>query len=321
MRGSSEAGLGNRSGDARDLGGGIPSRKEAYAYLCRMLVRFACRKRRKVEEVLLRAYLRCTTRPSWALTARLPATYLANDHLYDLPTSRAHARVLGTMATQYASADRPPPQAAPGGPPGLGSRRIDGPRRPRREAWGLSRQRRRRGHPVPIHVPREAHLRELPATSPETSDGIVPPLLCKASTPTTGRSTTRWPRCWRSCAWRSSPRRACGAATTTAWRRARTAACSARCSVAGTSTGAHAERVDRFHCEIRAPYLNCHRPCLFAPVETDAKGSSASPTGRPTSEPRARRRKRCRRPSATCTRRASQPPAPSALRPIHGNHP
>ena len=185
----------------------------------------------------MRAYLRCTTRPPWAQTERLLATYLANGHLHDLSRSRAYARVLGTKVARYASAERPPPQAAPGGPPGLSSRRIDSPRRLRKRHGGLSHQRRRGGHPVPVHVPRGAHLRELPAAGPETSDGIVPPLLCKASTPTTGRSTTRWPRCWRSCAWRSSPRRACGAATTTAWRRARTAACSARCSVAGTLSG------------------------------------------------------------------------------------
>lgn len=30
--------------------------------------------------------------------------------------------------------------------------------------------------------------------------------------------------------------------------------------------------VDRFHREIRADYLNYHRPCLFGHVETDAKG-------------------------------------------------
>ena len=115
-----------------------------------MLVRFAYRKRRKAEEMLLRAYLRCTTRPSWAQTAWLLATYLANGHLYDLPTSRAHARVLGTMAAQYASADRPPPQAAPGGPPGLSSRRIDGPRRPRKRHGCLSHQRRRRATRYPF---------------------------------------------------------------------------------------------------------------------------------------------------------------------------
>ena len=52
------------------------------------------------------------------------------------------------------------------------------------------------------------------------------------------------------------------------------------------------------------------RPCLLAPVETDAKGSSASPTGWPTSAYRARCRKRCRRPSATCARSASGSPPP-----------
>ena len=73
---------------------------------------------------------------------------------------------------------------------------------------------------------------------------------------------------------------------------------------------ARAERLDRFHCELRVPYLNCHRRCPFAPVETDAKGSSASPTGRPTSAYRARCRKRCRRPGATCARSASGSPPP-----------
>ena len=73
---------------------------------------------------------------------------------------------------------------------------------------------------------------------------------------------------------------------------------------------ARAERLDRFHCELRVPYLNCHRRCPFAPVETDAKGSSASPTGRPTSAYRARCRKRCRRPGATYARSASGSPPP-----------
>jgi len=36
--------------------------------------------------------------------------------------------------------------------------------------------------------------------------------------------------------------------------------------------GAHAELLDRFHHEVLADYLNYHRPCLFAHVETDAKG-------------------------------------------------
>ena len=36
--------------------------------------------------------------------------------------------------------------------------------------------------------------------------------------------------------------------------------------------GRHAERLDRFHREVLAPYLNYHRPCLFPHVETDAKG-------------------------------------------------
>ena len=36
--------------------------------------------------------------------------------------------------------------------------------------------------------------------------------------------------------------------------------------------GAYAELLDRFHREVLANYLNYHRPCLFAHVETDAKG-------------------------------------------------
>ena len=35
---------------------------------------------------------------------------------------------------------------------------------------------------------------------------------------------------------------------------------------------AHAELLDRFHHEVLADYLNYHRRCLFAHVETDAKG-------------------------------------------------
>ena len=36
--------------------------------------------------------------------------------------------------------------------------------------------------------------------------------------------------------------------------------------------GPCAELLDRFHREVLADYLNYHRPCLFAHVETDAKG-------------------------------------------------
>ena len=180
MRGSSEARLGNRSGDARDLGGGIAAGGGAHPVpqggLRVSLPNASALRLPEASQGRGGAAAGVPAMHHEAhVGARLPATYLANGHLYDLPTSRAHARVLGTMAAQYASADRPPPQAAPGGPPELGSRRIDGSRRPRKKAWGLSRQRRRRGHPVPIHVPREAHLRELPVASPETSDGIVTP--------------------------------------------------------------------------------------------------------------------------------------------------
>lgn len=34
----------------------------------------------------------------------------------------------------------------------------------------------------------------------------------------------------------------------------------------------HAARLGRFHREILARYLNCHCPCLFTHVETDAVG-------------------------------------------------
>ena len=40
----------------------------------------------------------------------------------------------------------------------------------------------------------------------------------------------------------------------------------------GHIAGPHAERLDRFHREVLARYLNYHRPCLFPRVETDAKG-------------------------------------------------
>ena len=63
----------------------IPYRKEAYVYLCRMLVRFAYRKRRKVQEVLLGAYLGWTTSPCLTIVGR--SAFVYNDIHFRIVTT------------------------------------------------------------------------------------------------------------------------------------------------------------------------------------------------------------------------------------------
>lgn len=156
----------------------IPSRKEAYVYLCRMLVRFACRKRRKVEEVLLRAYLRCTTRPTWARGYPQPIWPTATCTTCP-PRGPTHA----------CSAPWPPNMQAPIG-------LLRKPRPEARPGWvrveSMDQGDLEKGMGVYLinavdepsntrSPPRGAHLQELSAAGPRACAGIVPP--CRAGLP------------------------------------------------------------------------------------------------------------------------------------------
>jgi len=143
MRGSSEAGLGNRSGDARDLGGGIAAGGGAHP--------------------VPKGGLGVSLPNAGAL--RLPeASQGRGDAAAGVPAMH-HEALVGAdrAATRNLPSQRPPvrPAALAGlytgarhqgcpickrrsassasrarGPPGLGSRRIDAPRRPRKSQVG-----------------------------------------------------------------------------------------------------------------------------------------------------------------------------------------
>ena len=217
-------------------------------------------------------YLRRNMGLSRAPPARLIATYLADGQ--PGPLADLHARTLHSRRhAPHASVDRRAPQAAPGGPPGLDPRRLGASGRPRQGLGCRSRQRSRRGQPVPVHRPRRAHFGEPPPTGPEAFAGILP--RCRARLPFRQRLRVR----------QLPSGRARGKATSDRTHQVAPAAHQRKrpggeqeqqCGPQGVGPLAHcgvcAERSDRFHREILAGYLNYYRPCHFAHVETDAGG-------------------------------------------------
>jgi len=231
-------------------------------------------------------YLRRTMGLSRAQPARLIATYLADGQ--PAPLENLHARAPHSRRhAPHASIDRRAPRAAPGGPPGLDPRRLGASGRLRQGLGWLSRQRRRR--PVPVHWPRRAHFGEPPPTGPEAFAGILP--LCRARLPFRQRLRVRQLPSGRTRG-KAASDRTHQVAPRAQQRQRPGGEQEQQCDPQGGRPLAHcgvcAERSDRFHREILAGYLNYHRPCHFAHVETDAGGKRRK-IYRPASARRTRR--------------------------------
>lgn len=197
---------------------------------------------------------------------------ISNGPLYNLPRSRSYARVIGSQDVALPAVPRPP-RDAPRGPPKLDMRRLDAPGRRRQGLGGQSHQCRRRGHSARVRQLRRAHFRELPTARSEASAGVLP--LYRARLPFRQRlrvRTTKRPRYWRSCAWRSSLGRARGAAGQRVGRE-QERQLDPQSVRPGHITGLHGEHLDCLHRKVLALYLNYHCPYLFfAQVQTHANG-------------------------------------------------
>ena len=212
-------------------------------------------------------------RPATSAWPTLSAAHCTTCAAQRLPTERRDWTKTG--AAQHRRASR----AHPRRPARLHPHRQRASGRSGRGQGRLSHQ--RRGLPDPMGA--GGHLREdqrgLPAAGAQgLLDGFPFRILGFHADNGSEYINHRWPSCSTNCAWRNSPSPARATPTTTAWPRPRTAA------VVRKHLG-YAHIPQRFAAEVNAfcrehlnPYLNFHRPCLFAEIYSMPRARSASAT-------------------------------------------